>query len=228
MLLGPVPADAGGDRLAYPQSVASLVDCPKGWGVEDIPEACHTARSVFQDSSGRGMSSGRLDSDWCWGPSQERLGEWYQLDAGKVRSVGGVVTGGAAGGGKWNSSLDYFVRSITMLHSIDGKSWQPADNGAVYDANRSGASLAHVPFQQSVWARYVRIYPRRWHREIALRAGLLVRERESQERVEARVMLLALTHIRRELTGDETPTTRLPSDIAGVLLRFIIPVPPGM
>eukprot|EP01062_Namystynia_karyoxenos_P040680 TRINITY_DN29642_c0_g1_i1.p3 TRINITY_DN29642_c0_g1~~TRINITY_DN29642_c0_g1_i1.p3 ORF type:complete len:242 (+),score=77.66 TRINITY_DN29642_c0_g1_i1:82-807(+) len=228
MLLSVAQPD-GGDLGCQP-AVAAQAECPAGWAVEDVEKSRHKARTVWSDRLGTAIGCGRLDSDWCWGPQTETLGQWYQLDAGEVRPVGGVATGGAAAGGKFHSQLDYFVRSFTVLHSEDGRSWRATDGGVVYEGNKDGPSVVCVPFREPVWARFVRIYPRRWHREIALRMGLLVRGREHAERAEARLFLLAARRLRSRAWAPGAPAASearvLSADLCDVVVCFVAPAPP--
>ncbi|CAE7774243.1 unnamed protein product [Symbiodinium necroappetens] len=62
------------------------------------------------------FSCGRLDSATAWVAEQAELGEWYQLDAGKILSISGVVIRGRADADEW-------ITEFVVSYSMDGSAW---------------------------------------------------------------------------------------------------------
>ena len=62
------------------------------------------------------FSCGRLDSTTAWVSEQARLDEWYQMDAGKLVLVSGVVIRGRADADEW-------ITEFLISYSTDGTAW---------------------------------------------------------------------------------------------------------
>ncbi|KAK3239336.1 hypothetical protein CYMTET_50730, partial [Cymbomonas tetramitiformis] len=92
---------------------------------------------------------------------------WYEVDAGAVQPIQGLVTQGA-------QNHDYWVTAYTVRASVNGSSWTDVDSAAVFAGNSDRNSYRTQTFQQgALMAQYIRIYPKAWYNWAALRVALL-------------------------------------------------------
>ena len=112
---------------------------------------------------------GRLNSRTSWCAARNDQRQWFQLDAGTITILKGVVTQGRQDYPQWVSSYRIDI-------SKDGKSWEAVDCGRVFDGNTDRYTKHETTFREPLKARYVRIKPREWYGHISMRAGLLVCE----------------------------------------------------
>ncbi|KAJ9441712.1 putative nucleoredoxin 1-2 [Diplonema papillatum] len=125
------------------------------WTLVDLPRQHHTFSSVLQTEEEKDFSNGRLCSTDGWMASEEEYDDehdsqaWYQLDAGCVRTIGGVEI-------KPHSD-DYIVSFICKV-SEDETTWEHVDELATFDGPTDFDERASVYFQKPVIGRYLRIY----------------------------------------------------------------------
>eukprot|EP00930_Biecheleria_cincta_P035475 TRINITY_DN24396_c0_g2_i1.p1 TRINITY_DN24396_c0_g2~~TRINITY_DN24396_c0_g2_i1.p1 ORF type:complete len:4398 (+),score=706.18 TRINITY_DN24396_c0_g2_i1:1156-13194(+) len=62
------------------------------------------------------FTCGKLDSTSAWIANVAALGEWYQLDAGQITQMGGVVIRGRQDAPEW-------VSEFLISYSVDGSTW---------------------------------------------------------------------------------------------------------
>ena len=124
--------------------------------------------SVMDDSPvGSGFARGRLNSRAGWQPKISAIGEWMQIDTGKVQIITGVVTQGYKGRGQWVTA--YYVQV-----SNDGFEWKDVKCRWHWQGNKDENSKQRNTFEDAVLGRFVRIYPVEWHGAIGLRAGVII------------------------------------------------------
>ena len=128
-----------------------------------------TASSVHaNDPIGTSHGKGGLDSDQAWSAGKNSKGEWWQMDLGTTKEVGGVVTQG-------RTTHDQYVTKYKVQTSTDGNSWTWANAGEVFTANTAANNVkVENRFAWRVSARYVRIVVEDWNGHISMRAGVLV------------------------------------------------------
>jgi hypothetical protein len=122
-----------------------------------------SASSTHGDS---GCKNGALDGNTGWCGGKNEVGQFYQMDAGRVTSIAGVVTQGSKNAGQW-------VKTYKVLVSQDGEQWREVGN--VYTGNTDRDTKVTNSFSEPVTARYLRVLPQTWSAQVmSLRAGLLV------------------------------------------------------
>ena len=128
----------------------------------DAPEAWRTASS-FSSKFRPGL--GRLASTSSWVPAENTPNQWYQIDLGRAHRIDGLVTMGSAVSDSWVTN---YIVSIS-----EGEVWKKVSGGDQFLGNRDRNSAVVRRFKNMLKARYIRIAPTGWHKEIALRAGVL-------------------------------------------------------
>jgi len=116
---------------------------------------------------GHSHGKGRLDSNQAWSARHNRRGEWWQMDLGSKKSVGGVVTQG-------RTAHNQYVTGYKVQVSDNGHHFRWVDGGRVMRAN-SGANNHKKTnmFRSRVNARYVRIYVWSWRGHISMRSAVI-------------------------------------------------------
>jgi len=128
-----------------------------------------SASSVWSNNAiGVSHGTGQLDSAQGWSARQNKAGEWWQMDMGTKKQIGGVVTQGRTAHGQ-------YVKSFKVQTSVDGQKWTSVDGGKVFTAN-TAANNAKVEnkFLHPVSTRYVRIVVQTWNGHISMRAAVLL------------------------------------------------------
>ncbi|XP_077681671.1 coagulation factor VIII [Eretmochelys imbricata] len=107
----------------------------------------------------------------AWKPKVNSPNEWLQVDFEKIMRVTGIVTQGA----KFIFSK-MFVKEFAVSSSQDGSRWTPVlQNGEekIFKGNQNHFSTVVNSLDPPLFARYLRIHPRRWQNHIALRMEFL-------------------------------------------------------
>jgi hypothetical protein len=102
--------------------------------------------------------------------------EWLTIDAGSVRTIAGVAVQPRAAADNGHV-FNHYVKSFKVLVSNNRDSgFTEVDGGKIFDGNDSGDpnQIVEVKFAKGVEARFVRIVPMSFNKEIVMRAGLLV------------------------------------------------------
>ncbi|XP_035224885.1 hemocytin-like, partial [Stegodyphus dumicola] len=96
--------------------------------------------------------------------------QFIEVDLGRIQPVYGVITKGRSGYPEW-------VKSYKVLYSRDGIGYAYVSdtNGKekIFSGNYDNESPVEHVFERPFEARYVRIQPLTYHRELALRLGIL-------------------------------------------------------
>ncbi|XP_028514128.1 lactadherin [Exaiptasia diaphana] len=131
-----------------------------------IPDSSITASSQWDSRFYPG--NGRINSSYCWGPKQSKVGEWLQVDLGEVCTITGIATQGL-------SRHPAYVKSYKLQYgNTPINSASPfAEAGKIIIAGISGGNdVVKHTFITSFDARYVRVLPQKWYGEILLRIEL--------------------------------------------------------
>uniref|UniRef100_A0A672Z3Z8 Coagulation factor VIII-like n=1 Tax=Sphaeramia orbicularis TaxID=375764 RepID=A0A672Z3Z8_9TELE len=105
----------------------------------------------------------------AWRPKNNNPHEWLQVDLGKVKRITGVVTQGA------HSLLtQMMVTEFSVTVSHDGQSWssvleESSQREKVHQENEEAVTL----FDPPLFGQFLRIHPRGWINDIALRLEVL-------------------------------------------------------
>ena len=136
--------------------------------LRDIPEGSRSVSSIYHNDPNN-FNRSRLSSDKTWAASPpHHVGEWLQMDCGKVVDVHGVATKGSAQNhGEW-------VTSYKVKVSRDSQAWHDVDGGSTFAANSNWNEQRQNVFAQPLKTRYVRIYPQNIHAWMSMRAGVLL------------------------------------------------------
>ncbi|XP_064182093.1 coagulation factor VIII [Anguilla rostrata] len=109
----------------------------------------------------------------AWRPKTNNPHEWIQVDFGEVKRLTGVITQGA------RSMLKHMmVTEFTVSISNDGRVWsslleENSSKEKVFLGNNEHDEEILNLFEPPVFARYIRIQPKGWYNEIALRLEFL-------------------------------------------------------
>lgn len=109
---------------------------------------------------------------WCAGHNKE--GEWLEMGLEEPTRVVGTVVQGALGPDAW-------VTNYEVKYSLDGKKWDAV--GSRFNGSQDFNSHVKNEFEKPILAQFVRIYPRKWHTDQCMRAGLLVCKVASSQNV---------------------------------------------
>jgi hypothetical protein len=145
----PPPSEPAQKQLTTPNSMrsASLVHDNRGlnWKLQ------RCGNSMIDSSSG-----------WC---GQNHVGEWIQLDNGKIGSISGVITQG-------RKDADQWVQSFKVKYKDESGSWWDID-GKTFPGNKDRNTKVTTTFSKPVRARYIRIYPQTWHGHVSMRVDMI-------------------------------------------------------
>ena len=146
----PPPSEPAQKQLTTPNSMrnASTVHLGRGLNWE-----LHTCGNSMIDSSG----------GWC--SDSNNVGQWIQLDNGKIGSISGVITQG-------RKDADQWVKSFKVKYKDESGSWWDVD-GKTFPGNTSRNSKVTTTFSKPVRARYIRIYPQKWNGHMSMRADMI-------------------------------------------------------
>lgn len=107
-----------------------------------------------------------LNSDDGWCSLNGDTHHWLQLDFGKIDVIAGVAIQGRA-------CCDQYVTAFSVKVSQDGTTWKSLRCGLAFQGTTDMHSITERYFDESVVARYVRVYPEQWHSYPSMRAGLI-------------------------------------------------------
>ncbi len=133
------------------------------------PNSMRSASTVWGD---RGLNyqlkdcgNSMIDSSAGWCTRENNVGQWIQLDNGKVGSISGVITQGRKNAAQW-------VKSFKVKYKDESGSWWDVD-GKTFPGNVDKNSKVTTTFSKPVRARYIRIYPQTWNSHISMRVDMI-------------------------------------------------------
>ena len=98
------------------------------------------------------------------------LGNWWQIDAGSVVELAGVVTQGRSDSNQW---VTEFMLSYTNAET-DAGTFTLVEGGATFGGNGDRHTVVENMLLRPVRARFVRFHPVRYHNHMSMRMALLV------------------------------------------------------
>nr|XP_055033767.1 coagulation factor VIII [Misgurnus anguillicaudatus] len=150
---------------------------PLGMQRQLIPSSSITASSFlnkwllsWSPDLARLNQEGRANA---WRPKTNNPHEWLQVDFSSMRRVTGVVTQGA------RAMLKHImVTEFTVSYSNDGRSWtsvkeQLTNQDKIFEGNSEYDEEVLNYFDPPLFTRFIRIHPKGWISEIALRVEFL-------------------------------------------------------
>ncbi|MEQ2224051.1 hypothetical protein ILYODFUR_003489 [Ilyodon furcidens] len=152
-----------------------LNSCSLPLGLEKrlIPDSSFSASS-FHSSFLRSWSPSlaRLHQSGganAWRPKNNNPHEWLQVDLGAVKRITGIITQGAR-----SMLTKMMVTEFSVTFSQDGHSWssvleESSQREKIFTGNNDPDEEAFTVFEPPLFAHYLRIHPRGWVNDIALR-----------------------------------------------------------
>ena len=132
------------------------------------PDSMRNASSVYGD---RGLNyklqscgNSMIDSSGGWCSKHNKVGQWIQLDNGKLGSISGIITQG-------RKNADQWVKSFRVKYKDESGSWWDVD-GKTFPGNSDRNTKVTTTFSKPVRARYIRIYPQTWKGHMSMRADM--------------------------------------------------------
>uniref|UniRef100_UPI003AB01E3A coagulation factor VIII n=1 Tax=Centroberyx gerrardi TaxID=166262 RepID=UPI003AB01E3A len=109
----------------------------------------------------------------AWRPKNNNPHEWLQVDLERVRRITGVVTQGAR-----SLLTQMMVTEFSVTVSHDGHSWssvleEDSQREKIFTGNEDPDEEALTLFDPPLFGRYLRLHPRGWINDIALRLEVL-------------------------------------------------------
>ncbi|KAM4732211.1 venom prothrombin activator pseutarin-C non-catalytic subunit isoform 2-T2 [Anableps anableps] len=109
----------------------------------------------------------------AWRPKNSNPHEWLQVDLEKVKRITGIITQGA-----WSMLTKMMVTEFSVTFSQDRHSWssvleESSQKEKLFTGNNDPDEEAFTAFEPPLFARYLRIHPRGWVNDIALRLEVL-------------------------------------------------------
>ena len=145
---------------------------PKPPVVVDVPGEFRTSsRPWGPDRANRAShNNGGLNGD-LWAAHINEVGQWYQMDNGKIADIVGVAIKGRQSGAdqSWGPQ---FVKTFKVKY-YDAGTWKDVDGGAIFTGNTDHTTQVEAKFATPVKTRYIRIYPETYNKHMSLRAGLI-------------------------------------------------------
>uniref|UniRef100_A0A3Q4GME5 Coagulation factor VIII-like n=1 Tax=Neolamprologus brichardi TaxID=32507 RepID=A0A3Q4GME5_NEOBR len=152
---------------------------PLGLQRKSIPDGSFSASSshssflrTWKPSLARLHQEGGANA---WRPMNNNPHEWLQVDLEKVRRITGVITQGAR-----SLMTRMMVTEFSVTSSLDGHSWSTVlderaqrEKPKIFKGNDDPDEEAINVFEPPLFARYIRIHPRGWSEDIALRLEVL-------------------------------------------------------
>ncbi|NXU57660.1 FA8 factor, partial [Turnix velox] len=124
--------------------------------------------SSWSPSHARLNLQGRTNA---WRPQSNSPHEWLQVDFEATKKVTAIITQGAKA-----FFTHMFVTEFAVSSSQNGVHWSPVlqdGKEKIFKANQDHTSTVMNTLEPPIFARYLRIHPRRWYNHIALRIELL-------------------------------------------------------
>lgn len=109
----------------------------------------------------------------AWRPKSNNPHEWLQVDLGTVKRITGVITQGAR-----SLLTQMMVTEFSVTVSRDGHSWnsvleESSQKDKIFQGNNDPDEEAFNAFNPPLFGKFLRIHPRGWINDIALRMELL-------------------------------------------------------
>ncbi|XP_032410683.1 coagulation factor VIII isoform X1 [Xiphophorus hellerii] len=156
-----------------------LNSCSLPLGLEkgSVPDSSFSASS-FHSSFLRSWSPflARLHQSGganAWRPKNNNPHEWLQVDLGKAKRITGIITQGAR-----SMLTQMMVTEFSVTFSQDRHSWssvleESSQREKIFTGNNDPDEEVFTVFEPPLFARYLRIHPRGWVNDIALRLEVL-------------------------------------------------------
>ncbi|XP_067853043.1 coagulation factor V isoform X2 [Heptranchias perlo] len=162
-----------------------LQSCSMPLGMENKIISDHqlSASSFWVSMSAWTPSLARLNKEGytnAWVPKRNNPHEWFQINFLHRKKITGIITQGAKHLGR-----PMFVQEYIISYSDNRNSWTVIKDRQnlkekIFKGNMDGKSQVQNTFDPPIFAQYLRIVPRTWKRNIALRIEVLGCETEQR------------------------------------------------
>jgi len=156
-------------------------NCPsKSGGTKDVHSDMHflcahnttfipSRNQSFPSSADTLNFTAALHGPNAWSPIKDEAGQSFEVDLGKVETIGGAfIQGGLTNG----TCFEQWVTSFWLSYSTDGLNWDYVKT-PILGNHDCETDVAHW-FTPMLQARHVRYVVEEWHGKIAMRMGLLL------------------------------------------------------
>ncbi|PFX23757.1 Thioredoxin domain-containing protein 3-like [Stylophora pistillata] len=147
---------------------------PLGMENGSIPPEAITASSELDDkhSPSRARLNIKPEGELvgAWVPSQSDENQWLQVNLGKVTRLVKIATQGEAG-----ESASRHVKQFCVSYSLQGEEFIPYTEDTVekvFESNSDQDSIAYNSLRNPIVTQFVRLNPKTWNEDIALRVEL--------------------------------------------------------
>ncbi|XP_013861800.1 coagulation factor VIII isoform X2 [Austrofundulus limnaeus] len=150
---------------------------PLGLQRRQIPDSSFSASSfhssllrTWSPSLARLHLSGGANA---WRPKNNNPHEWLQVDLGNIKRITGIITQGAR-----SLRTQMVVTEFSVTYSQDGHFWSSAleptsKTVQIFSGNSDPDKEALTVFNPPLFGRFIRVHPRGWINDIALRLEVL-------------------------------------------------------
>ncbi|XP_028655575.1 coagulation factor V [Erpetoichthys calabaricus] len=145
-----------------------------------------------EDIDNRKITASSYASHWMlgkWVPSLARLNkegsinawqakdsdsfQWLQIELNEKKKITGIIIQGAKSMGK-----EMYVQSYAVMYSDNSNTWtvykeDPSSSERIFTGNTNASAHSKNYIYPPVFARFIRIIPKTWHKSIAMRVELL-------------------------------------------------------
>ncbi|XP_077388804.1 coagulation factor VIII isoform X2 [Festucalex cinctus] len=109
----------------------------------------------------------------AWRPKDNNPHEWLQVDLNSVKRITGVITQGAR-----SFTKEMMITEFSVTVSLNGFSWisvleKNSHREMIFTGNSDPDEEALTVFEPALFGRFLRIHPRGWINDIALRLEVL-------------------------------------------------------
>ncbi|XP_029202215.2 uncharacterized protein LOC114966489 [Acropora millepora] len=147
------------------------LECQSELGMANgkLPNNAITATSIYNQYSGperarlETLKSGSYAGAWI--PKSNDVGQWIQVDLGKITKITRIATQGRQDARHW-------VKSYSLTYSVEGGPFLSYSNNLVLAGNKDQNTVVGHILNQPIIARYLRIHPKEYQSYMALRFEL--------------------------------------------------------
>lgn len=147
------------------------LECQSELGMANgkLPNNAITATSTYNQYSGperarlETLKSGSYAGAWI--PKSNDVGQWIQVDLGKITKITRIATQGRQDAAHW-------VKSYSLTYSVEGGPFLSYSNNLVLAGNKDQNTVVGHILNQPIIARYLRIHPKEYQSYMALRFEL--------------------------------------------------------
>ncbi|KXJ04232.1 Neuropilin-1 [Exaiptasia diaphana] len=132
-----------------------------------IPDSNITASSNY--GSGYAPAKARLNfvqdgAAAAWASASKSVGEWIQVDLGKLTNVTGIATQG--------NYENEWVTSYSLKYSVDGTAFTDYESGKKLTGNTDINTVVKNDLLPSIYTRYIRLRVESWKGHPSMRMEL--------------------------------------------------------